>query len=234
MTAYSELIKRFGRMLTLQSVEDVRYRQLFLRMLQQAIAEPERSIGSFKVLSPSERGEILDGWNATAQAVPAASVPELLAMQAARTPSAVALVFERGTLSYAALDAQANQLAHHLRSLGVGPGVMVGLCVERSPEMVVGMHGILKAGGVYLPLDPSYPAERLAFMVSDAGAAVLVSKTDLLAQLALPSNACKVLLDADGPAIARQPKSAPALDLHPHDPAYVIYTSGPPGLRRAL
>ena len=99
---------------------------------------------------------------------PSATLPELFAAQVARTPDAVAVVFEEQSLSYGELDARANQLAHHLRALGVGPEVVVGLCVERSLEMVVGLLGILKAGGAYLPLDPDYPAERLAFMLADA------------------------------------------------------------------
>ena len=101
---------------------------------------------------------------------PPATLPALFAAQAARTPDAIAVVFEDRTLTYAALDAHANRLAHHLRGLGVGPETVVGLCVERSPEMVVGLLGILKAGGAYLPLDPDYPRERLAFMLADAGA----------------------------------------------------------------
>ena len=98
------------------------------------------------------------------------TLPELFAAQAARTPDAVAVVFEEQSLTYAQLDARANQLAHHLRGLGVGPETVVGLCVERSLEMVVGLLGILKAGGAYLPLDPAYPQERLAFMLEDARA----------------------------------------------------------------
>ena len=110
-------------------------------------------------------------------------MPALFAAQAARTPDATAVIFEDRVLTYAALDAHANRLAHHLQSLGVGPETMVGLCVERSPEMVVGLLGILKAGGAYLPLDPNYPRERLAFMLADAGCPVLVTQQALLDRL---------------------------------------------------
>ena len=99
------------------------------------------------------------------------------------------MVFEDRTLTYAALDAHANRLAHHLQSLGVGPETMVGLCVERSPEMVIGLLGILKAGGAYLPLDPNYPRERLAFMLADAGCPVLVTQAALLDRL--PEACCR-------------------------------------------
>ena len=111
------------------------------------------------------------------------TLPELFAAQARRTPEAVAVLFEDRALSYAALEAHANRLAHHLQSLGVGPETMVGLLVERSPEMVVGLLGILKAGGAYLPLDPNYPRERLAFMLADAGCPVLVTQQGLLERL---------------------------------------------------
>ncbi len=147
------------------------------------------------------------------------------------------MLFEDRALSYAALDAHANRLAHHLQSLGVGPETMVGLLVERSPEMVVGLLGILKAGGAYLPLDPNYPRERLAFMLADAGAPVLVTQQALLGRLPEPvvgprsgaSGPALVRLDADWPAIARQPATAPSTALDPRHPAYVIYTSGSTG-----
>jgi non-ribosomal peptide synthetase component F len=149
------------------------------------------------------------------------------------------VVFEDRTLTYAALDAHANRLAHHLQSLGVGPETMVGLCVERSPEMVIGLLGILKAGGAYLPLDPNYPRERLAFMLADAGCPVLVTQSALLDRLPTPlpstaGGATIVRLDADWPAIARRPDTAPPLDLDPRHPAYVIYTSGSTGIPKGV
>jgi non-ribosomal peptide synthetase component F len=231
-----------------------------IRLLAAAVAAPERSIGGLEILDPSERDTILRVWNDTARAIAgrgaaadqaadqatdqgdteggaaasgaAATLPELFAAQAARTPEAVAVVFEDRSLSYAALDAHANRLAHHLRGLGVGPETVVGLCVERSPEMVIGLLGILKAGGAYLPLDPGYPAERLSFMLRDAGAPVMVTQSALLPRLpgatieAASGGAGTrlVRLDADWPAIARQPATAPALALDPRHPAYVIYT----------
>ena len=138
--------------------------------------DPDRSIGSLDILSAAERYSILREWNDTAVAVEPTTLPELFAAQAKRTPDAVAVVFEEETLTYGELDARANQLAHHLQSLGVGPETIVGLCVERSLDMVIGLLGILKAGGAYLPLDPAYPPQRIAFMLDDAGAPLLVTQ----------------------------------------------------------
>src|SRR5262249_60039434 len=118
-----------------------------------------------------------------ARPIPTASVPELFAAQAAQTPDAVAVMDAVQHLSYGELEARSNQLAHHLRALGVGPEVMVGLCVGRSADMLIGLLGILKAGGGYLPLDPAYPRERLAFMLEDAGASVVVTHAGLSARL---------------------------------------------------
>ena len=148
------------------------------------------------------------------------------------------MVFEDERLSYGELDARSSQLAHHLRALGVGPEVVVGLCIERSLAMLVGLLGILKAGGAYLPLDPDYPPERLAFMLADAGAPVLLTRTALRAHL--PAHDTRidaahiVCLDADWPAIARQPTTAPVTGLAPQHPAYVIYTSGSTGTPKGV
>ena len=180
-----------------------------------------------------ERDTILREWNDTARAVPGATLPELFAAQVARTPEADAVVFEDERLSYGELDARSSRLAHHLRGLGVGPEVVVGLCIERSLAMLVGLVGILKAGGAYLPLDPDYPPERLAFMLADAGAPVLLTRAALRAHLPA-HDAHVVCLDADWPAIARQPATAPATNLAPQHPAYVIYTSGSTGTPKGV
>ena len=151
-----------------------------IRLFEAAVADPDRAIGRLDILDAAERHTILRDWNDTARPIPAATLPQLFEAQVAQSPDAIAVVFEEQRLTYGELDARANQLAHHLRELGVGPEVVVGLCVERSLEMVVGLLGILKAGGAYLPLDPAYPQERLAFMLEDAGAAVLVTQAALL------------------------------------------------------
>ena len=151
------------------------------------------------------------------------------------TPAATAVVFEDTSLTYGELDAHSSQLAHHLRALGVGPEVVVGLCVERSLEMLVGLLGILKAGGAYLPLDPDYPPERLAFMLADAGAPVLVTQSALRDRLPL-HDARIVQLDADWPAIAARPASAPAAFLRPATPRlchlHLRLNRNPEGRRR--
>ena len=203
---------------------------------------PDRSIGRLDILSAAERSTILSVWNATEheiapQGAPA-TLPQLFAAQAARTPAATAVMFEGRALSYAELDAHSNQLAHHLRGLGVGPETVVGLCVERSPEMVVGLLGILKAGGAYLPLDPAYPAERLSFMLADARAAVLVTQAALAERLPMPGRsrppARVVRLDADWAEVARRPTHQPAVATDPEHPAYVIYTSGSTGTPKGV
>ena len=199
-----------------------------IRLLEAAVAEPERAIGRLDILDAAERQTLLRDWNATARPVAFATVAELFAAQAARTPDAVAVVFEDHELSYRQLDERANQLAHHLRGLGVGPEVVVGLCVERSLEMIVGLLGILKAGGAYLPLDPGYPPERLAFMLEDSRAPVLLTHAGLRRRFT-PHDRAIVDLDADWPAIAQQPASAPPSTATPHNAAYVIYTSGSTG-----
>src|SRR5207253_1735480 len=141
------------------------------------------------------------------------------------TPAALALVYEEQQLSYGELNGRANQLAHYLRALGIGPEVRVGLCVERSVEMIVGLLGILKAGGAYLPLDPTHPGNRLSFMLEDTAALVLLTQQHLLAGLP-PHQARVVCLDAQWEEIAAAGSEDPQRNVHAENAAYVIYTSG--------
>jgi len=155
-------------------------------------------------------------------------IHELFEEQAARRPQAVAVTFEDRRLTYGELNRRANQLAHHLRALGVRPETLVGICVERSLEMVVGLLGILKAGGAYVPLDPEYPQERLAYMLADTAAPVLLTQARLKGRLP-QHRAHTVCLEEDWAAIARQPVVNPVNYAQPQNLAYCIYTSGSTG-----
>ena len=161
------------------------------------------------------------------------TVQELFAAQSARTPKSTAVVCRGESLSYAELDARSNQLARHLDSLGVGVETPVGLYLERSLEMAVGLLGVLKAGGAYIPLDPAFPNERLAFMVRDAGAPIIVTQSTLVD--AMPEHGGEVVqLDADWGSIARQDASAVSSPARPDTLAYVIYTSGSTGAPKGV
>jgi len=155
-------------------------------------------------------------------------VHELFAEQAARTPTADAVVLGDEHLSYSDLDARANQVAHYLRGLGVGPEVLVGLCIERSFEMIVQMLGILKAGGTFLPLDKNHPGEHLAFLLNDAGARLVLTSLETETIFA-PLGVQTVRLDGNSDLIATQPKSAPLSSVVSENLAYVMYTSGSSG-----
>src|SRR6266581_3883774 len=155
-----------------------------------------------------------------------ACIPDLVTARAAESPAAPALTAWSDVLTYHELDWRANRLASCLRSLGVGPGVLVGLCLPRSLDMVVGALGILKAGGAYVPMDPAYPPERLAFMLDDAQAPVLISSPSIAQRLPVAKRE-HVYLDA--PKIADHPAEPPPLRIGPDDLAYVIYTSGSTG-----
>jgi amino acid adenylation domain-containing protein len=205
----------------------------FIRLVETMIAYPERAIGSLDILGADERHTVLQAWNNTARPIPSVTVSQLFAAWAERTPDAVAIIFDDITLTYRELDARANQLAHHLRNLGVGPETVVGLRVERSPEMAVGILGILKAGGAYLPLDPTSPPERLAHIFAEAEIRILVTQTTLLG--GLPHHHARIVhLDADWMAIARYPTTAPAVRLRAENGAYVIYTSGSTGTPKGV
>jgi len=167
------------------------------------------------------------------RAVERTCVHQLVGEQARRTPEAVAVSFDGKSLTHAQLDARANRLAHHLRELGVGPDVLVGLCVDRSLALPVALLGILKAGGAYVPLDPSFPPRRLAFLLEDSGAPVLVTESHLLAGLP-PHRASVVLMDGTWRTDPALPEHEPDSGVEPHHLAYVLYTSGSTGTPKGV
>ncbi|MEZ4593225.1 MAG: amino acid adenylation domain-containing protein [Chloroflexota bacterium] len=191
--------------------------------------QPEADYTHYSPLSASERTLLLETWNQTQAAYPShACAHELIARQAAQTPGGTAVLSDHQTLTYQELVSRANQLAHHLRSLGVGPETIVGISVGRTPDLIVGLLGILTAGGAYLPLDPDYPPDRLAFMIEDAQTPVIISTTELATNLP-PNQGTIVKIDADWPIIAQQPTTLPQSGVTPDHLAYVIYTSGSTG-----
>jgi amino acid adenylation domain-containing protein len=201
----------------------------YRRTLEAIAREPEARHDRAALLTEAERERLLVGWNNTARDYEGALCPhELFEQQAARTPGAEAVACEGERLTYAELNARANQLARHLGALGVGPESFVGLFVERSVEMIVGVLGILKAGAAYVPLDPASPAERIGYMLADARAAAVLTQERLLARL--PANApARVLLDADWHAVARESAENLPRRAAPENASYVIYTSGSTG-----
>ncbi|MER7769136.1 amino acid adenylation domain-containing protein [Kitasatospora sp. NPDC096140] len=205
-------------------------------VLEALAADPGRRIGEVGLLSAREHRQVLRDWNDTTTEVPAGTLPELFAARAAHTPAAPAVRCLGTELTYAELDAGANRLAHELIARGIGPGRLVALALPRSEQGVVALLAVLKAGAAYLPVDPSYPADRVAFMLRDAAPACVLSTGEVAAALPTAPGLPVLALDdeqlrrsvADRPAAAPTDadRTAPLLPAHP---AYVIYTSGSTG-----
>jgi amino acid adenylation domain-containing protein len=197
-------------------------------ILESIASNPAETLDKLPILTEAERGKQIFEWNDTGVEFPhVQTIPELFETQAERTPHRVALVFEKQQLTYGELNRRANQLAHHLKKQGVGEDVLVGVFVERSLEMVVALLGIMKAGGAYIPLDPDFPEERVAFMLSDAKPQVVLTQQRLRDRL--PPTERVVLLDADWGTIAKERSDNPREGTSPNNLAYVIYTSGSTG-----
>jgi len=197
-------------------------------LLGAALECPTRALGELSLLTEAERRTILETWNGTQADFPReVCMHELFEARVRHCPDAPAVVHDGRHLTYAALDSKANALAQHLRALGVGPNVLVGISAERSFEMVIGLLAIAKAGGAYLPMDPAYPQERLAFMLADSGVGVLLTQWHLCARLPEPESEVRLVLLDETPGSADH--SAPASGVGPADLAYVIYTSGSTG-----
>ena len=201
----------------------------FLNFIDAALAEPTRSISSMPILDDAERQELLRvaAWTKAPRSKER-SVIALFEDQVARAPEAIAVIGGDVRLSFEELDQRANQLAHHLADRGVVPGDFVGLMVGRSVEMVVALLGILKAGAAFVPLDPDYPEERLAFIIGDGGIRVIVTER-MRVEPGLTKDLELVLLDGDDAAIASKPVDAPPMISMQDDVAYVLYTSGSTG-----
>ncbi|MDB4948388.1 MAG: lgrB [Gemmatimonadetes bacterium] len=213
-------IRRFGRHL--------------VALLEQAVASPDAPVSTLSLLTAEERETVLGAWSGQASELPRdASIPALFTEHAAATPDAPAVVFAGERLSYAELDARANRIARRLHTLGVGPGDRVGVAMERSADLIVALLAALKAGASYLPLDPSYPAPRLAFLLADARAAALVvadAVPDALADFAGPV----LSLARDSESIAGEDASPIDATVGADAEAYVVYTSGSTGTPKGV
>jgi amino acid adenylation domain-containing protein len=206
----------------------------FQTLLKGVVADPNSRLSDLPLLTEAERHQLLVEWNDTKRDYPTNKcIHQLVEEQVENSPDAVAVICEDQQLTYRELNARANQLARHLSRLGVGPNVLVGLCLKRSLEMVVALLGVLKAGGAYMPLDPSYPKERLAFMMEDAHLAVVVTHQ----HVALPLSAHRVhqvFLDASWETVARDSAENLIGKATPDSPAYVLYTSGSTGMPKGV
>ncbi len=203
-----------------------RYLGYLQRLLAAMVENDSQQVSRIALLDEDERVRLLESWNETAAAYPDAStIHGLFEAQVRRTPEAIAVEHEGRQVSYAELNARANRVAHALIGLGVGPDARVGLCAERSVELVIGLLGILKAGGGYVPLDPSYPQDRLAYMLEDSAPVAVLAQSNTREQLGALS---VPVLDLDGP-LEEAEHDPQVTGLEPHHLAYVIYTSGSTG-----
>ncbi|HEX7774866.1 MAG TPA: amino acid adenylation domain-containing protein, partial [Pyrinomonadaceae bacterium] len=203
-------------------------------LLAEALAQPHKQLSELSLLTEADRHQLVTEWNDTATDYPrAASIQELFEHQVSERPEAVALVVGERQVSYRELNEQANRLAHYLLELGVAPETSVGICLERSLDMIVGLLGIIKAGGIYVPLNSEYPLERLAFMVEETKIAVLLTEKGLAE--ALPDSGAQVIcLDAEHDEISNHSETNPPNLSDPDSLAYVMFTSGSTGKPKGI
>ncbi|MEU2794839.1 amino acid adenylation domain-containing protein, partial [Streptomyces sp. NPDC007100] len=208
--------------------EATRMGRRLVRVLEQVVAGAPVRVGEIDVLDEAERSQVVEEWNDTARPVPQGTLVDLFEEWAERTPDVAAVRCGSELLSYGELEARANRLARYLTGLGVDRESRVGLCLPRGVDMVVGLLAVWKAGGAYIPLDPEYPADRLAYMVADSGAAVVLGTGETLTGVEVGSAAAVSLEEAAG-AITAEPSGPLALPVTADQLAYVIYTSGSTG-----
>ncbi|MGA9378236.1 MAG: amino acid adenylation domain-containing protein, partial [Phormidium sp.] len=211
-----------------------RMMQHFQILLKAIVANPQQSVSLLPFLTQQERHQLLEEWTDTQTNFPQNKcIHQLFEEQVQRTPDAVAVIFENQQLTYQQLNSRANQLAHYLRSLGVGADALVGICVERSLEMVVGLLGILKAGGAYVPLDPEYPIDRLNFMLADTQVKLLLTQEKLVETLT-KHQAQIISLDRDWQTIAQASQNNLETTINSENLAYITYTSGSTGTPKGV
>lgn len=212
-----------------------------MRLLEAAESDPDEQIGNLDILAPEERSSMVADWQSVSEKIPHACLPEQFEKQAALRPDAIAVVYENQALNYAELNERANRLARMMISEGVGPEQFVALALPRSLEMAVGLLAVLKAGAAYLPLDPDYPADRIAFMLKDAQPAFIMTNTKAANHIPPVENVPKIVLD--DPELAEKLNTYPAENpknkdrtqpLTPLNTAYVIYTSGSTGVPKGV
>jgi surfactin family lipopeptide synthetase A len=200
----------------------------FQNIVQAVIGDPTITVADIPLLNEQERHQLVVGFNQTQMPYPPVCLPQLFEERVRRNPEAMALRCGDQALSYRELNRRANQLAHYLRKRGVGPETLVGLYVERSVEMAVALLGIMKAGAAYVPLDPAYPKDRIAFILEDSKAGLLITQQNLIGAISASGIRC-VSLDAEQQAIAAEPVENPTPLTRPENLAYVLYTSGSTG-----
>ncbi|MDB9349013.1 amino acid adenylation domain-containing protein [Nodularia spumigena] len=200
----------------------------FQTLLTAIVENPEKRTSELPLLTESERQKILIDWNQTQVEFPShLTFQDLFAAQVEKTPDAVAVIFDNQSLTYKELNQKSNQVAHYLQQKGVKPEIIVGLCVERTPLMIIALLGILKAGGAYLPLDPNYPPERLGYMLADSQVPILLTEANL--KFSTPQNYEIIYLDTDWEIIYQCSIENPESEVTPENLAYLIYTSGSTG-----
>ncbi len=200
----------------------------YMILLENVLAEPAMRIGELNILSEQQRRRVLTEWNSEKSGPAAvATLPQVFEAQVERAPDATAIVFEGRQLTYRELNARANQIAHRLQSLGVGSETPVGVFMERSEQLVAALLGVMKAGAAYVPLDPGYPADRLAFMLADAEVPVLLTESGLLAEL--PALQAEVIALDNDSQLEGERFTNPSSKITPDNLAYIIYTSGSTG-----
>ncbi|HKU77526.1 MAG TPA: amino acid adenylation domain-containing protein, partial [Pyrinomonadaceae bacterium] len=203
------------------------------RILEGIVQRTETCVSELSLLSKQERRQLLKQWNATEAAYPELTLAELFERQAERTPKTIAIEFGAEQVGYQQLNRRANQLAHHLHKLGVGPDVVVAILMERSVETIVSVLGVLKAGGAYLLLDPAYPSERRLFMLADSAAQVVLTRQSFVEELG-EQKAHVLCLDAQWASVAEESEENPLNAVTPDNLAYVVYTSGSTGRPKGI